>query len=180
MSSLSRDQIQDIIITERISSIFSLVGATFVILTFLLDDKFRKPINRLVFYATFGNVVTNIATLISTSGIEAGSSSSLCQLQAFLIQWYVEAITQLETRIDRSCRFMPADALWTFAMSCNVYLSFFRSYDTSALRRLELKYLIACYGLPFIPALVYLFVNTQSRGKIYGGATVRELNAHVV
>lgn len=89
MTSLSQRQIQDIIITERISSIFSLVGASFVVVTFLLDDKFRKPINRLVFYATFGNVVTNIATLISTSGIEAGSGSSLCQFQAFLIQWYV-------------------------------------------------------------------------------------------
>lgn len=67
---------------------------------------------------------------------------------------------------------MPADALWTFAMSCNVYLSFFHSYDTSALRKLEWKYFLACYGVPFIPALTYLFVSSQERGKIYGGATV--------
>lgn len=69
---------------------------------------------------------------------------------------------------------MPADALWTFAMGCNVWLSFFRSYDAAALRRLEYKYLLACYGLPFIPALVYLFVSTIGRGKIYGSAVVSQ------
>lgn len=85
--SLSPVQIQDIVIIERVSSVLSLAGAAFVLITFLLNDKFRKPINRLVFYATFGNVITNIATLISTDGIEAGNTSPLCQFQAFLIQW---------------------------------------------------------------------------------------------
>lgn len=92
--SLSSTQIDTIIITERISSILSLVGAAFVVVTFTLDDKFRKPINRMVFYATFGNVITNIATLMSTSGIEAGHGSPLCQLQAFLIQWYVDVFVR--------------------------------------------------------------------------------------
>ncbi|KAK5939605.1 hypothetical protein PMZ80_007984 [Knufia obscura] len=153
--SLTTAQIQAIIVTERVSSVFSLTASAFVVVTFLLSDKFRKPINRLVFYATFGNVITNIATLISIDGIEAGKGSSLCQFQAFLIQW-----------------FMPADALWTFAMSCNVWLSFFRSYDAAALRRLEWKYLLACYGVPFVPGLIYLFVNTIGRGKIYGSAVL--------
>lgn len=67
---------------------------------------------------------------------------------------------------------MPADALWTFAMGCNVWLSFFRSHDASALRRLEWKYLIACYGVPLIPALIYLFVHSIDRGKVYGSAVV--------
>ena len=57
-------------------------------------------------------------------------------------------------------------------MGCNVWLSFFKSYDTAALKRLEYKYFLACYGLPFIPALIYLFVNTVSRGRIYGSALV--------
>jgi len=73
---------------------------------------------------------------------------------------------------------MPADALWTFAMGCNVWLSFFRSYDVAALRRLELKYLMACYGLPFLPAFVYLFISTISRGKIYGSAVVSLLSLY--
>ena len=69
---------------------------------------------------------------------------------------------------------MPADALWIFAMSCNVWLSFFRAYDVAALRRLEFKYLLACYGIPLIPALIYLFVSTSGRGKIYGTAVVSQ------
>ncbi|KAJ9654870.1 hypothetical protein H2198_006143 [Neophaeococcomyces mojaviensis] len=153
--SLTEVQLQYIIIIERVASIFSLFGAAFVIVTFALSDKFRKPVNRLVFYATFGNILTNIATLISIDSIESGQSSPLCQFQAFLIQW-----------------FMPADALWTFAMACNVWLSFFRSYDATTLRRLEFKYLLACYGLPFIPAFVYLFVETYERGKVYGSAVL--------
>lgn len=88
MTSLSATQLQDIIVTERIASVFSLIGAAFVIVTFLLNEKFRKPINRLVFFATFGNILTNIATLISTDGIEAGAAASLCQFQGFLIQWW--------------------------------------------------------------------------------------------
>ena len=69
-------------------------------------------------------------------------------------------------------RFMPADALWTFAMACNVWLTFFHKYDSEQLRRLEVKYLVACYGLPFIPAFMYFFIETKTRGKIYGAATV--------
>lgn len=72
---------------------------------------------------------------------------------------------------------MPADALWTFAMACNVWLSFFRAYDTSALRRLEWKYIVACYGVPFIPGFIYIFVNTQERRKVYGAAVVSLQNS---
>lgn len=68
---------------------------------------------------------------------------------------------------------MPADALWAFCMACNVYLTFFHKYDADRLRRLEWKYLLCCYGLPFIPALSYFFIETKERGRIYGSATVR-------
>lgn len=69
---------------------------------------------------------------------------------------------------------MPADALWAFAMACNVYLTFFHKYDPERLRRLEWKYVLCCYGLPFIPALSYFFIETQARGKVYGSAVVSE------
>lgn len=68
---------------------------------------------------------------------------------------------------------MPADALWTFAMAFNVYLTFFRKYNSEQLRRLEWKYVVLCYGLPLIPAFSYFFIRTRSRGKIYGAAIVR-------
>ena len=69
-------------------------------------------------------------------------------------------------------RFMPADALWTFAMALNVYLTFFRRYDARQLRTLEWKYIIFCYGLPLVPAFVYLFIDSPTKGRVYGSAIV--------
>ncbi|KIW39881.1 uncharacterized protein PV06_08453 [Exophiala oligosperma] len=140
---------------EKVASVFSVLGAIFIIFTFLLDDRFRKAINRMVFFACWGNLFSNVATLISRSGINLGVDTALCQFQGFLIQW-----------------FMPADALWTFAMACNVYLSFFHRYDATKLRALEWRYLVACYGIPFVPALVFLFIETEKKGKLYGDAVL--------
>ncbi|CRG86650.1 Cyclic AMP receptor 2 [Talaromyces islandicus] len=153
--SLSDSALSAIMVAERTTSILSLVTTSFVIGTFLCSRSFRKPITRLVFYASWGNVMTNAATLVSRSGVLAGQYSALCLFQGFFIQW-----------------FMPADALWTFAMACNVYLTFFRKYDASRLRSLEWKYAIMCYGVPFIPSFVYFFIKTDSKGPIYGSAVL--------
>lgn len=83
----SQTQLFAISITERICSAVSLAGTFVIVTTFIGSRTFRKPINRLVFYASWGNIMANIATLISQSGIHAGFGSSLCQFQAFLIQW---------------------------------------------------------------------------------------------
>ncbi|KAI9880727.1 MAG: hypothetical protein M1830_001010 [Pleopsidium flavum] len=152
---LSTEQLKAIEVTERIASILSLLGTSYIIVTFITAPAFRKPINRLVFYASWGNIICNVATLISRSGIDAGIGSALCQFQGFLIQV-----------------FMPADALWTLAMACNVYLTFFHKFNACQLRRLEWKYFVACYGLPMIPAITYLCIDNSSRGKIYGPATL--------
>jgi hypothetical protein len=72
-------------IIERTTSVFSFLGSIIVIATFCLSKAFHKPINRLVFYATFGNLMTNIATLMAASFIGDGDSAG-CQFQAFLIQ----------------------------------------------------------------------------------------------
>src|SRR5947209_9837161 len=85
----SDGQTRAIEITERVGSVFSLLGAAFIIITFLSHKAFHKPINRLVFFAAWGNIMSNVGTLMSTSGIHLGVNSSLCQFQAFLIQWYV-------------------------------------------------------------------------------------------
>ncbi|KAJ5496874.1 hypothetical protein N7463_008861 [Penicillium fimorum] len=151
----SQRELAAISITERACSAVSLIGAFIIIVSFISSRSFRKPINRLVFYASWGNMMTNIATIISQSGIQAGTRSSLCQFQAFLIQW-----------------FMPADALWAFAMACNVYLTFFYRYDSEQLRQIEWKYVVCCYGLPFIPSFIYFFIHTQARGWVYGSATL--------
>jgi hypothetical protein len=73
---------------ERLCSTLSLLGCAFIAVTFLFSTAFHKPINRLVFYASLGNIFTNVATLITRSAIPF-PNSFLCQFQGFLIQMYV-------------------------------------------------------------------------------------------
>ncbi|KAH7632652.1 hypothetical protein B0T09DRAFT_78089 [Sordaria sp. MPI-SDFR-AT-0083] len=139
---------------ERVCSVFSLLGCFFIIFTFCFSKRFRKPINRLAFFATFGNLATNVATLMGRSFVDKADGAG-CQVQAFLIQM-----------------FMPADAFWVLAMAFNVFLIFEHQYDAHKLRSMEKFYFLGCYGLTFITALVYCFVSTPTRGKMYGNATL--------
>lgn len=68
--------------------------------------------------------------------------------------------------------FMPADAFWTLAMAFNVYLTFYHKYDARKLRRMEVPYLLCCYGIPFIPAIVYIFLKNKDGYRAYGNATI--------
>ncbi len=89
-SNLPVAQLDVFSILERTCSGFSLVGSVLVIVTFSVSKAFHKPINRLVFYASFGNLMTNVATLMARSFINNVDSAG-CQFQAFLIQMYVLA-----------------------------------------------------------------------------------------
>ncbi|KAK0635688.1 hypothetical protein B0T17DRAFT_485101 [Bombardia bombarda] len=139
---------------ERTCSVFSLLGCVFIIGTFCFCKAFHKPINRLVFYASFGNLMTNVATLMARTFVSNAGSAG-CQFQAFLIQM-----------------FMPADAFWTLAMAVNVYLTFYFKYDARRLRKMELPYLIACYGVPFIIAFSFIFISSPTKGHMYGNANL--------
>lgn len=72
-------------IVERVCSVLSLLGCIVIIGTFCASKSFHKPINRLVFYASFGNMMTNVATLMARSYLSDIMSPG-CQFQAFLIQ----------------------------------------------------------------------------------------------
>jgi hypothetical protein len=86
MQGLSEEDTRTIISIERGCSAISLMGCLFVIVTFICSDAFRqRAVNRMVFYATFGNMLTNVATLMTTS-FTTMTDSFGCQLQAFLIQ----------------------------------------------------------------------------------------------
>ncbi|KAK3346902.1 hypothetical protein B0T25DRAFT_634228 [Lasiosphaeria hispida] len=154
MRGISDAEAEAIIIIERTCSGFSLIGCVFVLVTFSFSPAFRqRAINRMVFLATFGNMFTNVATLMTRS--YTGNVDSFgCQLQSFLIQV-----------------FMQGDAYWALAMAINVYLTFYHKYDARALRRMEIPYLLCCYGIPFIPGFTFLFVRNQS-GRPYGNAVL--------
>ncbi|KAK4215585.1 hypothetical protein QBC37DRAFT_371850 [Rhypophila decipiens] len=150
------DQEAEVIIyIERICSVFSLLGCIFVLATFSFSPAFRnRAINRLVFLATFGNMLTNVATLM-TRTFTLDVDSFGCQFQGFLIQV-----------------FMQGDAYWALAMAINVYLTFYHKYDARALRRMEIYYVAACYGIPFIPGFVFLFITREGMGRPYGNAVL--------
>ncbi|KAI2609289.1 family A G protein-coupled receptor-like protein [Hypoxylon sp. NC1633] len=151
---LTEGEFEAITIIERVGSVFSLLGSLFVIITFSFSKAFHKPINRLVFYASFGNMMTNVGALMSREYVMQVDSVG-CQLQGFLIQM-----------------FLPADAFWTLAMAFNVYLTFYHKFDARRLRKMEVWYLLLCYGIPFVPAITYVFVRTESAGRMYGNATL--------
>lgn len=84
-SDLSKKNYSDFDKIERACSVFSILGCVFIITTFLFSKSFRKPITRLVFFASFGNLLTNVATIMARSYV-AVPTSPACQFQGFLIQ----------------------------------------------------------------------------------------------
>jgi hypothetical protein len=150
---ISVKELQILKTTSRVASGFSLVGASFVILTFCTSAEFHRPINRLAFFASVGNIMTNVATIASRDGIDAGRTSHICQAQAFIIQWAI-----------------PADALLCLFMALNVYLTVFKKKTTKQLKCLEPYYIVFGYGIPLVPAIVLLFTKSEERGTAYGPA----------
>ena len=78
----------------------------------------------------------------------------------------------LELGVLIKSRFLGVDAYWALCMAINVYLAFFRGFSIKQLRALDLPYLLVCYGLAFIPAIVFIFISNEDRGKIYGPAII--------
>jgi hypothetical protein len=83
---LPLNQVYAIQTAERVSSVLSFLGSAIIIITFCASDLLRKPVNRLVFYSAFTNILGNIGTVIGIAGVQQGKNSSLCQAQGFLIQ----------------------------------------------------------------------------------------------
>ncbi|KAK2592924.1 hypothetical protein QQS21_009369 [Conoideocrella luteorostrata] len=57
-------------------------------------------------------------------------------------------------------------------MAINVYLTFYLKFDSKRLRKMEVPYLIACYGIPAIPAIAFLFIKNSEGKRVYGNATL--------
>jgi hypothetical protein len=69
---------------------------------------------------------------------------------------------------------MPADALWAFCMALNIYFAFHtRKFSTVNFRQLAFYYLLVCYGIPLLPAVVFLVLDLCTDAGFYGDATVR-------
>lgn len=64
---LSHTELHNLEITERVASCFSLVGTSFIFFTFLYSPAFRKPVNRLIFYASWGYALCLLDPLTLTA-----------------------------------------------------------------------------------------------------------------
>ena len=95
---LSFDQLSSLSTIERACSVLSLLGCILIIITFSFSKAFHKPINRLVFYASFGNMMTNVGTLMAREYINFPNSVG-CQFQAFLIQMCVQAMAPMDNGV---------------------------------------------------------------------------------
>ncbi|KAJ6026413.1 uncharacterized protein N7446_004985 [Penicillium canescens] len=152
---LTDEQLRAISIAERVGGSSSLLGCAFIITTYCASTAFRKPVNRLIFYASFGNIFSAVASLMSRDGVTEGRNSALCLAQAFFIQYW-----------------MPTDSLWSFCMAVNIYLAFYRKYSAENLKKLEKWYFLLCYGLPLVVATVLSLVKSTERGTVYGPALI--------
>ncbi|KAJ5507255.1 hypothetical protein N7527_009398 [Penicillium freii] len=153
--SLTDKQLRAIAVAEIVGGSASLLGFAFIVTTYCASTAFRKPVNRLIFYASFGNAFAAVASLMGRDGVIAGPHSALCQAQAFFIQYW-----------------MPTDSLWSFCMAVNIYLTFYRRYSAEDIKNLEKWYFLFCYGLPLILATTLSLIKTTGRGKIYGPALI--------
>ena len=67
---------------------------------------------------------------------------------------------------------MWTDTFWGLCFAINVWLTVFRRFSPSRLQKLEWTYVAACYGLPGILAIIFLFIRTEAKGKLYGSLVV--------
>lgn len=66
---------------------------------------------------------------------------------------------------------MQSDPWWSFAMAVNVYMVFFMSFNPTTFRQYLWIYCVICFGLPAVPAFIFLFLR-EKRGLVYGDAAV--------
>ncbi|KAK2630299.1 hypothetical protein QTJ16_001119 [Diplocarpon rosae] len=87
--------LDNVTVIERLFSTLSLIGAAFIVSTFLFARSFQKPINRVIFYASAGNVFTNVGTIISRGALHSieVEHGMLCQFQGVLIQTVMSLAT---------------------------------------------------------------------------------------
>jgi hypothetical protein len=94
MGGLTGQQVDALIVIERVTACISVIGTLFLITTFILFKGFRTLSNTLIFYASFANLFANIAALIGGSALTK-LSSPLCQFQGFLLEMQVPPLVAL-------------------------------------------------------------------------------------
>ncbi|KAM3549023.1 hypothetical protein MY1884_008318 [Beauveria asiatica] len=154
-SDLSADQIATLVAIERTGASLSMIAIALIAASYLVYPKLRTTPNTFLLFASIANVGASIASMIGYDGLLQGEESSLCQGQAFIFEW-----------------FMQADPWWSCAMACNVFLVFFCNVDPAMFTRYIWAYCVVCFGGPLIPAITLISIKDRSRGPVFGDATL--------
>ncbi|PHH60880.1 hypothetical protein CDD81_1085 [Ophiocordyceps australis] len=154
-SSLTPSEISALITIERTGAGLSMVAILLTLLSFGLFSKLRTMPNHFLALASLANAGASVASMMGYDGVDKGQDSSLCQAQAFIFEW-----------------FMQSDPWWSCAMAVNVLLVFFFNVNPVKIHRRLWIYCLVCFGGPFIPAVVLISLQGDSRGAVYGDATL--------
>ena len=84
--SWSSEQLYVIILFERFGAALSITGVLLIFIAFALFKRLRTVPNTFIVFASFANLGASIACLIGYSGVLAGSTSHICQAQAFMFE----------------------------------------------------------------------------------------------
>ncbi|KAK2051069.1 G-protein coupled receptor [Colletotrichum caudatum] len=141
---------------ERVGGALSLLGVALVFLTYGAFKRMRSLQNLFILLASIANAGASIACVIGHDGIRLGEHLALCQIQAFL----------LET-------FLQSDPLWSFAMAINAFLVVFHGVSPSSIQKYIWVYCIICFAGPLIPGLCLLLIKPEgSEYSVYGDAAL--------
>ncbi|XWX00869.1 hypothetical protein V2A60_008892 [Cordyceps javanica] len=154
-SDLSPDKVATLVAIERTGASMSMIAISMIAASYLVYPKLRTTPNTFLLFASIANAGASIASMIGYDGLMQGGDSSLCQGQAFIFEW-----------------FMQADPWWSCAMACNVFLVFFCNVDPTSFPRYIWAYCIVCFGGPLIPAITLISLKDRSRGPVFGDATL--------
>ncbi|ATY63429.1 family secretin [Cordyceps militaris] len=154
-SDLSADQIATLVAIERTGASLSMIAISMIALSYLVYPKLRTTPNTFLLFASIANAGASIASMIGYDGLLQGDDSSLCQGQAFIFEW-----------------FMQADPWWSCAMACNVFLVFFCNVNPATFPRYIWAYCLVCFGCPLIPAITLISIRDESHGPVFGDATL--------
>ncbi|KAH7112646.1 G-protein coupled receptor [Dactylonectria macrodidyma] len=152
--SMTEHQMHILIAIERTGASLSLVGVTFIFITYWFFKELRTMPNLFIILASISNFGASVACLIGQDGILIGDDSALCQTQAFLLEI-----------------FMQSDPWWSLAMAINVFLVIFHGSSPASFRHYLWVYCLICFGGPFIPAIVLLVARPNGQA-MYGDATL--------
>uniref|UniRef100_A0A8H7K7Q3 G-protein coupled receptors family 2 profile 2 domain-containing protein n=1 Tax=Bionectria ochroleuca TaxID=29856 RepID=A0A8H7K7Q3_BIOOC len=154
-AALSPREIRILVATERIGGGLSMAAIVILVASYVFFKSLRTTPNLFLVLAALANLGASVASVMGYDGLNLGRHSTLCQAQAFIFQW-----------------FMQADPWWSFAMAVNVYLVFFYNVNPSSFRKHAWIYCLVCYGGPMVTAIALFAVRNDPRGLIYGDAVL--------